>query len=423
MDPIYTVIICECVIVSIGMIFHVHSNPVISDESKKWFTLVYFCTAIGAVSEFTSRYMDLYPSNNTLHLIVKVLEFCVTPMFPVLLAYGCGLRNKFRLALPIALAHAVIEIVLAPSGKIIMIGADGVYHRGDWYEIYIFFYFLSTIYLLTMLLELSRHFQKRDLSTIFTAFLCAMCAIGPSLINSSIRTSFLGITLSSVILYMYYEGLTMQDMSAEIEAKNKHIRESQESLIMGIADLIDCRDGSTGDHVKNTADYVKLLTDAAIQEGIYPEVIDEHFEEILVQAAPLHDIGKIAVPDSILQKPGRFTPEEYEIMKRHAPEGGRIVNDLLNGIADEEYSQIAFDVANYHHERWDGTGYPDGLKGEEIPVSARIMSIADVYDALIMERVYKKPYSKEKALEIIESECGQQFDPVLASLFVQIMRE
>ena len=130
----------------------------------------------------------------------------------------------------------------------------------------------------------------------------------------------------------------------------------------------------------------------------------------MIKAAPMHDLGKIAVDDAILRKPGRFTPEEFEKMKAHAAEGARIVHEILKGTDDEDFQRIAENVAHYHHERWDGSGYPDGLKGEEIPLEARIMAIADVYDALVSKRVYKESMSFEKADAIIMEGMGTQFD-------------
>ena len=132
----------------------------------------------------------------------------------------------------------------------------------------------------------------------------------------------------------------------------------------------------------------------------------------------MHDIGKIIIPDSILRKPGRLTEEEFAEMKRHAELGGTVVREVLNGISDEEYLSFASDIATFHHERWDGTGYPDRLKGEEIPLSARIMAIADVFDALISERCYKKAMPPEEAFEIIRNESGSHFDPNLTKVFL-----
>ena len=146
--------------------------------------------------------------------------------------------------------------------------------------------------------------------------------------------------------------------------------------------------------------------------------INHRFFTNVIKAAPMHDLGKIAVDDAVLRKPGKFTPEEFDAMKRHSEEGARIVEDILKGSADEYFKEIATNVAHYHHERWDGSGYPKRLKGEEIPLEARIMAIADVYDALVSKRVYKDAFSFEDANRIIMEGMGTQFDPGLKDYYL-----
>ena len=163
---------------------------------------------------------------------------------------------------------------------------------------------------------------------------------------------------------------------------------------------------------------IRTLALDARTDGVYAAQLDDHVIELLYQLAPMHDIGKIVVSDKILRKPGRLTAEEFEQMKLHASEGGSVVRNVLSGITDEDYVSFASDIATYHHERWDGTGYPRGLAGEAIPLPARIMAIADVFDALISERCYKKVIPPEKAFEIIREESGTHFDPLLAQVFL-----
>ena len=146
--------------------------------------------------------------------------------------------------------------------------------------------------------------------------------------------------------------------------------------------------------------------------------LKNHFASNLIKAAPMHDLGKITVDDVVLRKPGKFTPEEYAIMKTHSEEGAKIVKNILNEYGDENFELIAENVAHYHHERWDGNGYPKGLKGEEIPLEARIMAIADVYDALVSKRVYKDEFSFEDANKIILDGMGKQFDPGLEKYYL-----
>ena len=147
--------------------------------------------------------------------------------------------------------------------------------------------------------------------------------------------------------------------------------------------------------------------------------LTEQFYHNVSKAAPMHDLGKIAVDDAILRKPGKLTDEEYEIMKSHAAEGAKIVHEILKGTEDVEFHLIAENVAHYHHERWDGSGYPDGLKGDEIPIEARIMAIADVYDVLVSKRVYKEKVSFSDASQIILDCMGTQFDKRLEPYFIK----
>ena len=200
-----------------------------------------------------------------------------------------------------------------------------------------------------------------------------------------------------------------------VEKKTAHIVEMHNQLILGMATMVESRDNSTGGHIRRTSEGVKILIHELKKDRSLN--LEKDFCKNLIKAAPMHDLGKIAVKDEILCKPGRFTPEEFEQMKAHAPEGARIVHEILKDTDDEDFKVIAENVAHYHHERWDGTGYPDGLKGEEIPLEARIMAIADVYDALVSKRVYKEKMPFEKANAIIEEGMGTQFDPGLHSAY------
>lgn len=196
----------------------------------------------------------------------------------------------------------------------------------------------------------------------------------------------------------------------------------QKHVIVGMANLIESRDGETGEHVKRTSDYVEMISKYLLSEGSY-EQMDATYQENMVKAAPLHDIGKIKVPDSILQKPGKLTPEEFEIIKQHATKGGEIIYSIMRNIEEKEYLDIAHDVAMYHHEKWDGSGYPEGLKGENIPLCARIMAIADVFDALVSKRCYKEAFPFERAYEMIEESSGTHFDPQIVEVFVKLKPE
>ncbi len=212
-----------------------------------------------------------------------------------------------------------------------------------------------------------------------------------------------------------------EELQQKVDEKTAHIVEMHDQLILGMATMVESRDNSTGGHIRRTSIGVQMLT-AAMQKD--PEnAMDEEFRKKLIKAAPMHDLGKIAVDDAVLRKPGRFTPEEYEKMKQHAPEGLRIVHEILKGTDDREFRKIAENVAHYHHERWDGKGYPEGLKGEGIPIEARVMAVADVYDALVSKRVYKDRMSFEKAHGIMMEGMGSQFDPAMEKYYLEAKPE
>lgn len=214
-----------------------------------------------------------------------------------------------------------------------------------------------------------------------------------------------------------------RDLEIEVVQKTARIEEIQEQMIISFANIIEIRDTITGEHVRRTSDYVKKIAEVLFQNGDYPEIINERFIRLLHTAAPLHDVGKIMVPDSILNKPERLAEDEWVLMKKHAENGKNILKNVLAKIPDVDYYNMVCDVAMYHHERWIGGGYPEALSGQEIPLSARIMAIADVFDALTSERPYKEIYEYDVAFEIIRKERGLHFEPVLVDAFLSIREE
>lgn len=205
----------------------------------------------------------------------------------------------------------------------------------------------------------------------------------------------------------------------EVAQKTEHIVEMHNNLILSMATMVESRDNSTGGHIKRTSEVVNILISEIQKDKSDQRLkLSPEFCHNIIKAAPMHDLGKIAVDDAILRKPGRFTDEEFNKMKTHAAEGARIVHEILKGTDDLAFHLLAENVAHYHHERWDGSGYPEGLKGEEIPLEARIMAVADVYDALVSKRVYKEAMSFEKADSIMMESFGKHFDKQLEKYYV-----
>lgn len=215
----------------------------------------------------------------------------------------------------------------------------------------------------------------------------------------------------------------VNEQTEHIKKQSDKICRMQENVIDGMATLIESRDGNTGEHVINTKHYVRLIATYMYNHNMYNDEIDSEYVENVISAAPLHDVGKIMISDVILNKPGKFTPEEFEIMKTHSIIGGNIVHKILGDDTDKKLLKITEDVAKYHHEKWNGKGYPEGLKEKEIPLCARIMAVADVFDALVSKRVYKNSISVQEAYEILVKDSGSHFDPEIVNVFMELRSE
>ncbi len=202
----------------------------------------------------------------------------------------------------------------------------------------------------------------------------------------------------------------------------KELERYHNEMVLGFATLVEERDDSTGAHIRRTSAYAESLAKALREKGLYKDILTKDYIRNLSMAAPMHDIGKISIPDAILLKPGKLTEEEFETMKEHTVSGGKIIKEAFGKLDDADYMNMAYEVAVCHHEKWNGKGYPCGLKGEEIPLSARIMAIADVFDAVSEKRCYRDAMPLERCFEIIEEGKGTDFDPQLAEIFLE-MRE
>lgn len=214
-----------------------------------------------------------------------------------------------------------------------------------------------------------------------------------------------------------------KSLEAMVEAQLQRITQLQQDIIITMANLIESRDGTTGEHVKRTSLYVAKFLDILVKKGIYREELTREFVNYVKEATPMHDIGKITVSDVILQKAGGLSSEEYTIMKHHAEAGQKLIRENMSKIVDKRFVEIASNIAAYHHEKWNGGGYPEGLKETEIPLCARIVAIVDVYDALVAKRQYKECMSPQQAIEIMEKDRGISFEPILFDAFVEALDE
>lgn len=214
--------------------------------------------------------------------------------------------------------------------------------------------------------------------------------------------------------------LYRKSLEKEVEKRTSEIEVLKASIIEAMGSLAEYRDNETGAHIQRTQHYVRIMCEYLSETHKYREIITDEYIDLLFKTSPLHDIGKVGIKDTILLKPGKLTFEEFEEMKKHASFGEEVIARIIKQRGEIEFLKYAKEIAGGHHEKWDGTGYPKGLKEDSIPLSARIMAIADVYDALISKRVYKEAFSHEKACSIIKEGRGKHFDPDLVDAFFAI---
>ena len=210
------------------------------------------------------------------------------------------------------------------------------------------------------------------------------------------------------------------NLEVKVSEKTAEVLNLQNAVLTTVADLVEFRDKLTGGHITRTQRYLKVLIDQLSEDSVYKDEISQWDMSFFLPSAQLHDVGKIAITDLILNKPGKLSDEEYEIMKFHVTAGVNAIERIMNNTEEHSFLNHALKIAGTHHEKWDGSGYPLGLKGKNIPLEGRLMAIADVYDALISERPYKKAFSHEEACKIIEEGSGFHFDPELVGEFIKV---
>lgn len=336
----------------------------------------------------------------------------------------CSIRNRFIIELPLYLCASVGTLDCLYS----------LLHQTDIFNAIIFFLFLEIIISILYTIHPAFFFILTLIS--YIQFYPKVLQTYGSMGAYTTVLIFLVLILLCLYKWMNKKRLLIREQNFELykealqsevdrqmdELKDQHkkIIKIQNHTIVSLTNLLEYRDSDTGQHVRRTSKYVRLLALKAREDGYFQDILTDDYIKFLYKAAPMHDIGKIVVSDIILKKSGKLTEEEFLAMQKHTIEGGRIVKEVLGEDQDIEYVTIAEEIASGHHEKWNGTGYPNKLKAEEIPLSARIMAIADVFDALVSPRCYKNPFPVEKAFAIIQEEAGSHFDPVLSGEFLKI---
>lgn len=266
---------------------------------------------------------------------------------------------------------------------------------------------LYSIFTIILFQSKSLYIEKRKKTSVSMCLVAVIAiVIIQSIFNEVLMTS-LAVTLTIVSVYLVMENPTVKEL------KTYH-----EEMVMGFATLVENKDNSTGGHIRRTSMYVEIIARELRKNKKYHDIITRDYMENLKKAAPMHDIGKIGIPDVILQKPGKLTDEEYQTMKSHPEIGGKIIKDTFGHLFDEEFEEMAYQVAMYHHEKWNGKGYPSGISGKDIPLCARIMAVADVFDAVSAKRCYRDAMPFEKCIDIINDGREKDFDSDVVDAFM-----
>ena len=364
------------------------------------------------VTAWTVNHLEIVPVslNLVLHAVFFILlSLFMFVMFLHTLSFIKGFPKRFIFRILIILPFiisVILILVFLPELEFI-IGKKVNYSMGIsvvvCYLVILLYFILIFVFTVRRIKYLEVRKRINVMSFLFISLLILISQIiFPEILISSLVPAF-----SLIALYINIEDPVLRRM----ENYNSEI-------VTSFATLVESRDSSTGSHVKRTKSYVKILLDEIKTNNLYSSIMTKDFEDKMMNAAPMHDIGKISIPDTILQKPGKLTDEEYSVMKKHSVLGGEIIQEIFKDMDDKEFLNIAYDVTRYHHEKWNGNGYPEGLVGKEIPFSARIMAIADVFDAISAKRCYRDAMPLDKCFAIIKEGKGVDFDPVLTDLFL-----
>ena len=242
--------------------------------------------------------------------------------------------------------------------------------------------------------------------------------ISPAIVQARVKTHLQNKTLQDMLRHHNAR------LSSELDERMVQLDRLRESMLYVMISFAEFRDQETGNHVKRTQEYVRVLATELWRRGRHLDLLSPQSIELIAKSAPLHDLGKVAISDNILLKPGKLTAEEFEIMKTHPVHGWEMLRRAAQRMGDDtDFLSYAMEIARSHHEKWDGSGYPDGLAGETIPLSARLMAVADVYDALISRRPYKPPHSHHDARRHILQGAGRHFDPEVVGVFIDIQQQ
>lgn len=373
-----------------------------------------FSVVFDGLTAYTVNHLDTV--NNTCNMVLHMLfllslDSIIFLLFLYMLSITIGLPKTVRIKCLVYipfLLNVIVVVINMPSLHY-QIGEISNYSMGiSAYTCYI----MAGVYILLSFftfVKCWKYIEKHKRWSIFTYLMVLVGITTYQMLYPQALLSSLAVTLIVLGVYVNEENPAVTELT-----------HYQEEMIMGFATLVENKDGSTGGHIKRTSMYVRLIVEELRRRGYYKDILTKEYINNIYMSASMHDIGKVAIPDRILQKPGKLTDEEFEIMKTHSEKGGKIIEDTFAHLNNKQYTQMAYQVARYHHEKWNGKGYPEGLKETQIPLCARIMAIADVFDAVSEKRCYRDAMPIETCFKIIEEGKERDFDPVLVDIFLDI---
>ena len=412
-----------------GMCFlHITTSENLKQEKafRRYFQLIFVFLILCITSHLIRLIFEGQPGQE-MHVFLTIMP-CLEGIFVSTLAYMMSLllltiaRTKYKRRIEIGL-HILLFLQIAftvystITGLSFYFDKENIYHRGTLYLLANIGPALMLVTCIVLLFCFGKRMGKLVKIAFWVFIISPLIAIVVQSYSYGVQYIIFVLIVSSVFMYF----AILKEQAEQYRKQKDAIDKLQNGLILVLADLVESRDKCTGDHIKKTAEYVKIIMEQLKEDNVYLEQLTDSFIEDVVRSAPLHDIGKIQVPDAILNKPGRLTSDEFEIIKTHTTAGKDIITSAINMVSEKDsgYLNEARNLAYCHHEKWNGTGYPQGLSGEDIPLSARIMAVADVFDALVSKRSYKEPYSFEQALIIIKESSGTHFDPKIVDAFIK----
>ena len=425
------IIVAAGIGVSVLCFLHITVSGALERTVRRCFQILFLLLLLYITTHLARQLMDGQPGAGVRAALYAVtfaemLSACFLSCLMSLLVLNVTKPRRgwkpLHLALILLIAvHASLLAAGSFYGFVYTFDGENVYHRGPGY---IFSNLVPLVMLLlnmVLLVRYRRRIQRRVKIAFWNYMIAPIAAI-------LVQTLFYGIQyiiLASVAASVYMYFVIIREQRERAERQSLVISRLQNGLILVLADLVESRDKCTGDHVRITAEYTRIIMEQLRRDGAYPEELTDEFIADVVRSAPLHDVGKIEVPDALLNKSGKLTPEEFEEIKKHTTAGRDIISSAIDMVSEETsgYLSEARNLAWCHHERWDGTGYPRGLAGEDIPLSARIMAVADVFDALVSRRSYKEPFPFDRSMAIIREGSGTHFDPKVAQAFLRAEAE